>query len=162
MALPEGDKEPTTLIVLDDLRRLFDHISANYANLKNRALGLLAGEVAITSFIFSGDKFNLKYFTSAEKILFLAGIILLAVAFGFLLWIVATAGWQIPLGLNESKKLYKRFHSKLEYLEDIKEDYEECIGYCLSKMESRSKAFNRTLYVLASAIIIMLVIKFTR
>jgi len=162
MALPEKDKIETIQIVIDDLRRLFDHISNNYSSLKNRVLGLIAGEVAVISFIFSGKGFNLKMFTSAEKIFFFAGVALLAVAFGQLLWIIGTADWQIPLDLKESKKLYKRFNSKLDYLEDIKEDYESCIEFCLGKMSIRARVYNRTLFILSGAIIIMLVIKFTR
>lgn len=162
MPLPEDDKEETIQIVIDDLRRLFDHISNNYGSLKNRVLGLIAGEVAITSFLFSGKGFNVTKFTPAEKIFFSIGVLLLAVAFGQLLWIISTADWQIPLDLKESRKLYKKFSSKLEYLEDIKEDYESCIEFCLGKMSTRAKVYNRTLFILSTGIIIMLVMKFTR
>lgn len=162
MPLPQKDKEPTVAIVLDDLRRLYDHISANYQSLKNRVLALIAGEVAIVSFIFSGDGFELDKFTSAERIFFFLGVILLGVAFGLLLWIVSTADWQIPLDVGESKKLYQRFNSKLDYMEHIKDDYEGCVVYCLGRMATRAKVYNRTLFILSSAILILLVIKFTR
>jgi hypothetical protein len=145
MALPDKDKEETILLVLDDLRRLFDHISNNYANLKNRVLGLIAGEVAITSFIFAGKGLHPSKFTSSEKIFFGVGVILLATCFGLLLWIIATAYWEIPLDIKMSRKLYTHFDSKLAYLEDIKEDHENCIEYSLGKMSIRSTVYNRVL-----------------
>lgn len=161
MALPDKDKEPATLIVLDDLRRLFDHLSSNYHTLKNRVLGLIAGEVAITSFIFSDGGFRFSEFTSAERIFFFIGGGLLSVAFGQLIWIIATADWQIPMSPEDSKDLYKRFNSKLDYLEHIKKDYENCINFCLGKVSLRARVYNRTLFVLSGGIIIMLVLKFT-
>ncbi|HJP96504.1 MAG TPA: hypothetical protein VJ843_03980 [Candidatus Saccharimonadales bacterium] len=161
MSLPEGDKEATLLLLIDDLRRLYDHLSTNYHDLKNRVLALIAGELAIVTFIFSGKSLELSKFTSAEIIFFSVGIGLMALAFGMLLWIVATADWLIPLDLNESRKLYKRYNSKLDYLEYIKEDYEACTEHCLRKVAIRAKVYNRTLLVLSCAIIILLVIKFT-
>lgn len=160
MALPNAEKEKAVQMVIDDLRRLYDRVASNYGNLKNRVLGLIAGEVAIASFVFSGDDFNVTTFTPAEKIFMGVGILLLAVAFGLLLWIVATADWQVPLDLKESRKLYQRYNSTLHYLEEIKEDYENCTEYCVAKLSSRATAYNRSLFILSSGIIIMLVIKF--
>lgn len=162
MALPDKDKEATILIVLDDLRRLFDHVATNYSNLKSRVLGLIAGEVAIVSFIFSGTGIHPSKFTSTEKIFFGAGIALLTLSFGLLLWIIATAYWEIPLDIKASRELYKRFDSKIDYLEHIKEDYENCSEYSLKKMGTRSTVYNRVLIILSVGILILLVIKFTK
>jgi hypothetical protein len=161
MALPETDKEETILIVLEDLRRLFDEISRNYNQLKTRALGLIAGEVALVSFVFSGNGINVTKLSVTEIVFFGIGAVLLAVSFALFLWIVSTHQWEVPLDLKESKKLYRRFSSKLDWLENIKEDYENCIERCLRKTRSRSAAFNKALMTLSCGIIIMLVIRFT-
>lgn len=162
MALPKPDREETIRSVLVDLRRLYDHISSNYDSLKNRVLALIAGEVAIASFIFGDEKIKLAKMTSAEEIFFFMGVMLLAVSFGALLWIISTASWIIPLDLEASEQIYDRFDSKLKYLEYIQKDYENSIRHCLKKMSARAKVYNITLFVLSSAIIILLVIKFTR
>jgi hypothetical protein len=161
MALPESDKEETIKLALEDLRRLYDHISHNYDSLKNRVLALIAGEVAIASYIFSGKDFDIAKQGTPENIFFGIGVGLLAVSFGALLWIVSTASWVIPLDLSESQKLYKRYNSKLEYLEYIKEDYEDCTALCLRKMATRARVYNVTLFILSGAIIMLLVVKFT-
>lgn len=162
MSLPDDDKEETLQIVLSDLRRLFDHISTNYNALKSRVLGLIAGLVAVVSFIFSGEGLHPSEFSDAEKIFFGVGSILLAGSFVLLLWVVATAYWEIPADIKITKKLYSRFSSKLEWLEDIKEDYENCVAYSVRKLNTRAKITNLVLVLLSIGIIILLVLKFTR
>ncbi len=161
MPLPEIDKESTSLIVIDDLRRLYDHINNNWINLKNRVLAVAFGEVAIASFIFS-EKFKLKEFSPAELIFFFTGAGLIISSFIILIWIISTSNWVIPLDVPESKKLYKNYGSKLEYIEYIEEDYENSIQFCLKKMDTRSKVFNKVLIGMTAGILIMLVIKFTK
>lgn len=160
MALSDEEKKVTIKLVIDDLRRLFDEISRNYTSLKSRALGVLAGEVALVTFLFSGEDIALKYLTDAEKVFFAFGTIALLTSFGLLLWIVSTRQWMVPLDLKESRKLYARYDSELDWLEDIKEDYENCTGYILDVVKKRSAAFNKTLIILSCGIIIMLVLKY--
>jgi hypothetical protein len=163
MALSDPEKEAVTLVLIEDLRRLYDHVNNNWINLKNRVLTVVFGEVAIVAFIFSDNaQFNLTSFTVAEVIFFFAAIFAMAGSFLTLVWIVSTSAWIIPLELSESRKVYKRYHSKLEYLEYIKEDHEATIESCLRKMDQRSKAFNKVLVALMFGIIVLLVIKFTR
>lgn len=161
MALPANDKEAAVELVLVDLRRLYDHINANWVNLKNRVLTVTFGEVAIASFIFS-TKFNLHKFTSAELIFFFTGVALMLGSFTVLVWIMSGSHWIIPLDTSESRKLYARYHSKLDYLEHVKVDYEDTIDACLEKHELRAKIFNKVLIGLMCGILILLVIKFTR
>ena len=50
----ENDTELLVLAV-DELRRLHDSITQSFDNLRGKALALLAGEVAIVTFLFSAD-----------------------------------------------------------------------------------------------------------
>ena len=107
MALPESDKESTVQLVIDDLRRLFDEVSSTYGSLKSRALGMLAGEVALVTFIFSGDGIKLLRLSDSERVFFGFGALALIISFGLLLWIVSTRQWLVPLDLKDSKNYTK-------------------------------------------------------
>jgi hypothetical protein len=161
MALSEADEESILQALTEDLRRLYDHVDSNWINLKNRVLTVAFGEVAIASFIFSTD-FKLNKFTTAEIMFFFTGVLLMLASFTVLLWIFSTSHWIIPLDTTESRKVFIRHSSKVSYLKHVKNDYEETIDFCVSKVDTRSRAFNKVLVALTFGILILLVVKFTR
>ena len=88
-------------LALDDLKRLFDHLSKNYDSIKNRVLALIAGEVAIATFVFSAPTISASKLTIAEKIFYFSSIGILGLSFLLLVWIISTASWKIPLNLAD-------------------------------------------------------------
>lgn len=147
---------------LEELRHLFNRITRIYDNLKSRTLAIVAGEVAVVSFIFSGKGITIDKDTDlAVKIFYLVGILMVGIAFLILLWIISTSNWKLPYDTTESRKLKAWYDSEIKLLTTIKEDYETCIDFCLSKIASRGKIFNITLIILSAGVIILMVLKFS-
>jgi hypothetical protein len=142
-----------------ELVRVFDRLTANYDSIKVKILALIAGEVAIVPFIFSGDFPQLD--SLSEVLFFSAGAALMAAAFAMLLWAASTADWFVPFGANDSKNVGKTYRNKSEMINFLKEDYEKCLEDGLKRIKKRAKAFNVALTVLVLGISILFVIKFT-
>ena len=64
----DKDKEEVLELVVEDLRRLYDHLDNNWTAMKTRVLTVAFGEVAIISFILSGKGIHPSKLTSAEQI----------------------------------------------------------------------------------------------
>lgn len=145
---------------LIELRRFYDHVSNIYDQLRIKALALIAGEVAIVTFIFAKDETRHIPHNPALSIFYFAGIIFLGLAFSLLLWTIASFSWKIPHDLEDSTTLYKKHENELSFLEYIHDDYIGAINTCLPKVDSKSKKFNWTIYLLAAGVIMLLVIKY--
>lgn len=158
MPIKDDDKPEVIKTSIQELKSLYQRIDTNWINLKNRTLGLLAGEVAVVSFIFTDNTFVPKEIYG--RVYFAVGIGLVSLAFALLLFILATSSWRMPYDVETSQKLYKRFDSHLDFLEHIREDYEQCINFCLVKMAFRARLYNISLLALSSGIIMLLVLRF--
>lgn len=161
--LPSSSPSPRIEILraaVDELRRLYDRLSNIYDGLKVKVLALIAGEVAIISFIFSGQSVKIPE-EPYGVIFFATGLAAMAVAFGLLLWVISTADWLVPHDTKESRLLHKRYKTEEEFLEYLKDDYESCIDHCAGKIKKRSAVFNKTVLVLSSGVTILLVLKFS-
>lgn len=147
---------------LNELRRFYDHVSNIYDQLRVKTLGLMAGEVAIVSFIFANGT-NLSIpFDADRRFFFWAAIVMLACAFGIFIQIISTMDWIIPHDLEKSDEIYvnKNHNSELSFIEYLHDDYIEAIKECRPSIEKKNKLFNKAIYLLAAGVIILMVIKF--
>lgn len=145
---------------IDELRRFYDHVSNIYDQLRLKALALIAGEVAIASFIFSSPNTNHIPSGSALRIFYFSGLILMGLAFALLLWTISSFDWKIPHDLYDSGSLYKKFEDEKAFLEYLHDDFIVAINHCLPAVNRKTKRFNWTIYLLAVGVIILLVIKY--
>lgn len=147
---------------LEALRRSYDHISNIYDQLRLKALALIAGEVAIVSFIFANpvDR-NLPKGTD-RLIFFYVAIALLALAFGFMLWIISTVDWMLP---HDSKRADiilsdKNRNTPSTFLKYLHDDYCAVNEHCNKIVSAKCRRFNWVVYTLAGGVIILMVLKF--
>lgn len=145
---------------LIELRRFYDHVSNIYDQLRIKALALIAGEVAIATFIFAKDEARHIPHNPALIIFYFTGIIFLALAFALLLWTIASFSWQIPHDLEDSTTLFNKHENELSFLKYMHDDYINAINKCLPKVDSKARKFNWTIYLLAAGVIMLLVIKY--
>lgn len=160
--MSDTDQAKIIRLSLDEHRRRYDNINNIYDQLRIKALALIAGEVAIITFLFSGWDFFKLIQGGDRLLLFVTGIILLGIAFGFLLWIISTVQWMIPHDYSTAGKWlkdknYSNYHSFLEYMHD---DYLTATKHCENIVNNKCKKFNWSIFLLAGGVIIVMVIKF--
>jgi hypothetical protein len=157
-------KELLTLSV-GELRRLYDHVSTSFDNLRTKGLALLAGEVAIVTFLFSADgshKALLAHQTPVYGIIFYGvGIFLLALAFLALLYVIASVPWKHPPDHQDVVNLTDRFNdSPIKFLEYLQREYLACISHCAGLLTVKAKRFMWAVYSLSLGIFIVLMLKY--
>jgi hypothetical protein len=153
------DKLNKYKVAISELQRIYDHVSNSFDQLRVKTLALIAGEVAIVSFIFSGDQ-TLVPTQTYGKILLGLGLSFMAVAFTMFLWTISSMPWLIPVTLQEVEDIDERYEDTQAFLKFVKKDYIECINHCMKKVEPRAKRFDTAIYLLMLGVIIVLVIKF--
>ena len=160
------EKRIISKLALKELHRLYDHLCRNYDQLRLKTLALLAGEVAIITFIFSstvysgGKMIPLLPAENYGKVFYWGGVIIIGLAFILFLSVISKVTWQIPLDLPEVERLHKIHSTEESFLEYIVNDYVGCIKYVLAKNEERQSRFNWGVYALVIGVIILMVIKF--
>ncbi len=137
----------------------FARVSNIYDQLRLKALAVLAGEVAMITFLFSGDGVALPEETYG-KLFYYTGVVALLFAFGLLMWTISPLLWKMPYDTYSSKDLISKYKTKLAFLEYLNDDYMEAINHCSSNVSRRSKRFNWTIYTLCVGVTILLAIKY--
>lgn len=156
----DSEKVKIVQASLTELRRFYDHVSNIYDQLRVKALALIAGELGIVTFIFAKENTRHIPHDMDVKIFYFTGIFFLSIAFGVLLWTIASFPWQIPHDLQDSAKLYATFESEKEFLGYIHDDYVGAIKACLPRVDTKARKFNWAIYLLAAGVIILLLIKY--
>jgi ABC-type enterobactin transport system permease subunit len=149
--------ERTLLTAVKELHRIYDHISNTYDQLRIKALALIAGEIAVVSFIFAGD-FKLPKVVYGI-VFFGVGIGSLVAAFIVFLLTISSLNWAIPVEFKEIREIEK-YENEAKFLEYVRKDYLEAVEHCLSVVNRRVRRFDLGLYLLLFGAIILLVIKF--
>lgn len=143
---------------LDELRLFFKHITNIYDQLRIKCLALIAGEVAIVTWIFSsGYPFPRSYYI---RVLLFGGVACLLVAFGVLLWAISAMEWKIPHNVETSLELKHKYKTEQALLEYLHDDYVGVIRHCLPLITKRSKRVNIPIYLVIIGVTIVLVVKF--
>lgn len=150
---------------VNQLSKMYDHVSNIYDQLRLKALALIAGEVAIVSFVFSPEA-NQKGIHipdgSDRRVFYFAGISFLALAFGFLLWIISTVDWKLPHDTQKSAKIFKDKNrdTELSFLEYLHDDFCDVNDYVTKLVTKKCRRMNWAIYLLSAGVIILLVMKF--
>lgn len=157
-----NQKEQIIHTSLDEQRRLFDGTSNIYDQLRIKALALIAGEVAIVTFLFTGWDFRDKLMDGDRIVFFYLGILLLGLAFGFLLWIISTVPWTMPHDYSNAKRWTedKNYLNHQEFIEYLHDDYVAASTVNVKIVSNKCKKFNWSVFLLAGGVIIIMVIKF--
>src|ERR1700722_6232309 len=94
------EKRIISKLALKELHRLYDHLCRNYDQLRLKTLALLAGEVAIITFIFSstvysgGKMIPLLPAENYGKVFYWGGVIIIGLAFILFLSVISKVTWQ--------------------------------------------------------------------
>jgi len=147
---------------ITELRKVYEHINNIYDQLRFKALALIAGEVAIASFIFGDPNSRNIPIGADRRIFFFSAIMFLGLAFGILLWVISTVAWQLPHDFTKSDEMLsdKNRNTYLSFLKYMHNDYCEVNDTCNQIVSKKCKKFNWTIYLLAAGVIILMVIKF--
>ncbi len=156
--MASNDRIEILKIAIREMRSTFNHVSNIYDQLRIKALGVLAGEVALISFMFSGNGVSIPGETYG-KIFFFTGVVFLGAAFGLLLWTLSPLAWKIPYDQFSSENL-KKYKTEEEFLEYLNDDHVAATRHCTKYVSLRAKRFSWTLYLLSAGAIILMVIKF--
>lgn len=157
-----GDKIKTIETSIREHRHTYQSTSNIYDQLRIKALALIAGEVAIITFLFNNWDIS-KLVFNVDRVIFLSvGILLLSAAFSIFLWIISTVHWVYPHDNRPAKKWtsdknYETYYDFLEYLHD---DYNTANMHCQKIVNNKCKKFNWSIFLLAGGVIILMVIKF--
>lgn len=147
-----------------ELRRLYDYISSSMDRLRAKTLALLAGEVAIVSFLFTSNRADQsrQILVSVSDAVFLGtGAILLILAFIIFLWLLQPVDWEHPPETSELIESEKHYNGSDEkFLERLVACYLRVIPACNVKVSVRSKRFVLAVYFLAIGIFMVTVLKY--
>lgn len=148
-----------------ELRRLYDAVARSFDHLRTKALALLAGEVAIVTFLFSGNSSSSGLMQQSPPIYGLVfyglGIALLAFAFLMFLMVLSSITWKHPPEEKDVRNITARFNSnQVEFLHYLHNEYLEKIAYCTNKIGDKSSKFMRGLYALSIGIFLVILVKY--
>ncbi len=159
MATDQAPEEEKTLAVaIEEQRRAYDHISNIYDQLRIKALALIAGEVAVITFIFSGDSARYAPIGVDRMIFFYTGIALLLASAVILLWIVSTVGWKLAHSSMSSLTLRNEYPTHLKFLRYLNDDYCKVNAHCQGIINKKCARFNVVVYLMPIGVIMLLVI----
>lgn len=144
-----------------ELRHSHEHISNIYDQLRLKALALIAGEVAIVSFIFGDEKTKIPE-ESDRKVFFFVGLILLGLSFGALLWIISTVRWKLPHDFAKANDLLsdKNRNTEIAFFKCLHDDFCDVNEHNNKIVSNKCKKFNWVVYALSAGVIILMVMKF--
>lgn len=160
--MTDTDRLETIKVSIEEQRHLYAITSNIYDQLRIKALALIAGEVAIVTFLFTGWDFRKVLEGSDRTFFFLSGVILLGLAFAFLLWIISTVPWKMAHNFSTANVHFndQNAGNYQRFLEKLHDDYCSVNKYCLNLVSGKCRKFNWSLYVLSAGVITIMVIKF--
>lgn len=158
----DSDKLEILKVSIKEQQSIYTHINNIYDQLRIKSLALIAGEVAIMTFLFTNWDLKKSLHDGDRVFFFFSGVVFLALAFGLLLWIISTVEWKIPHTLESSKELLsnKNRNTEQKFLEYLHDDYTNVNKSCMKLVSDKCKKFNWTVFLLATGVIIVMVIKF--
>jgi hypothetical protein len=158
-----SDRERLHTLGVEELRRLHDAIGSSFEGLRTKALGLLAGEVAMITFLFSADtgKPLAKPVIISTITMYGVGIALLGIAFVLLLTIITPVQWHHPPETVDLEDMDDRFHGSPErFAVYLKKEYVKSIRICAPILAVKSKRFIWAVFILSIGIFVVALLKF--
>lgn len=161
----EPEKIKILRVALDELRRVHDHISNAYDQLRIKALAMIAGEVAIVTFILAADDHTQIHVSDlAERIFLGVGVVALLLAFILLISTITSSDWFIPGDMDEIEQIDNGKDNRYETLEKflffLRTDYLDGNRKCIKILAKKGFRLNWGLYFLLAGAIILLVLKY--
>lgn len=152
-------------IALEELRRVHDHITNSYDQLRTKALTMIAGEVAIVAFLFSDQNAKLIMpHDLAGIIFFLTALSGLLSAFLLLIRSIAPGTWYVPGDMEEIEQINNgsdnRYETDEKFLLFLRKDYLESSYKCIQIINRRANWVNWGLYILLASVIILIALKY--
>ncbi len=147
---------------IKEQKLMFEYTNNIYDQLRIKALALIAGEVAILTFLFNTWNFRLILKDSDRIFFFFTGVVFMGLAFAFLLWIISTVPWKFPHDLQSADAHLnnKNYDSEESFLKILHDDYIVVNKHNSEIVTNKYKKFNWTIFLLAAGVIIVMVIKF--
>lgn len=148
--------------VNEEMRRFYDYIVRSFEHIKNKALALLVGEVAIVTFLFQDFEFKIDNETPIYGPVVLSlGIALLVFAYIMFLTVISKIQWQFPTEEHDMKNPTERFKSSpLEYQKYQHSEYMKKAVYCSSKASYRAVKFMHGIYALSVGVFLVILVKY--
>lgn len=148
---------------IDELRRLHDAIGVSFEGVRSKSLALLAGEVAMVTFLFSSEASHAlaKPFIVYAMVFYGVGVLLLVIAFILLLSIITPVQWHHPPETTDLEDMDDRFNGSPENFNVyLKNEYIKSIRKCAPKLEVKSRRFIWATFLLAIGIFVVALLKF--
>lgn len=150
---------------VNELKIIHSSISSSYDAIKAKALALLAGEVAIVTFLFA-DSVSHKGSEPSQVVIsiaifYLIGIIMLSAAFLLFLYVVSPIQWVQPPESKVVDNMKEWFGGdKTKFLEYLKQEYYIAIQTCNGKLRNKARGFVFAIYLLTTGILILVLLKY--
>jgi len=164
-AIEGSDEIAVYAEVNGELRRFYDYVVRSFEHLRNKALALLVGEVAVVTFLF--QDFHLpqdkhQHVPVYGYAVLGLGIFLLIVAFGMFLFVISSVAWRFPTEEHDMKNPTERFKGNvLECYKYIHSEYLQKVVYCNDKiLLFRAKRFMNGTYALSAGVLLIILIKY--
>lgn len=158
------DREEFIETGVEELRRLHRAITQSYDAIKVKALALLAGEVAIVTFLFADNSLTRK--TPMDVVIYVAifhfvGIFLLSMAFILFLHVISPVQWRQPPETKIIRHMDEWFgHNREKFLLHMREEYMDAIANCEAKLAAKARRFILAIYFLSIGIVILVLLKY--
>lgn len=162
MATSPTERERLHQLGIDELRRLYDAICESFEGVRTKALALLAGEVAMITFLFSTSSSHplAKPFIVYAVALYGIGMLLLALSFISFLSIITPVQWHHPPETVDLENMDERFGNSEKYLVYLKNEYIKSIRLASPLLATKSRRFVMTTLILAIGIFLIALLKF--
>lgn len=159
---PTPNKAAILKAAVEEQRHFYHCISNTFDQLRIKALTLIAGEVAIITFLFVGGEEGSKISLTRIDviILFAVAVGCLLVAFGLLLWTISTVIWKQAHGYMSSEEILKKYKSEQDFLHYLNNDYANINMHNANVIAPKLKRFNWIVYLLSAGAVLILLIKY--
>lgn len=160
----ENEKELLQICV-NELNELYESIEQSMEHVRTKGLALLAGEIALATFLFAPKGTNQGFFTNNVPVygfvIFGLGIFLLFLSAGIFLYVLSKVRWVRPPDEKDIANLNKRFNSSpYEFLEYMKDGYTSAINHCGEKVTKRANALMVGIYSFSFGIALVILVKY--
>lgn len=163
MAIPINEKRKELhKVSQQELDKLYSGVSDAYASIQTKALALLAGEVAVLTFLFTAEPstFPRPYIIFAI-IIYAIGIILLGLAFVFFLWAASPSEWHQPPETKDLEDVEDRFRNDvLRLYSYLNKEYVSAIRAGVNKVNFKANKLKWGTYFLFIGIALIALIRF--
>lgn len=156
MATESGNKKDVLKLSLDELRIIYARLDVAQATARLRTLTFLGAALALLSYLYG----NGDLFIPAErygKVFYFLGLGLIISAISLLMHAMRPKQWSVPIESKMTK--LKRNKTQLELLEQLVEDYTECMLHNVAIYEKQMPYLYSSFFQILCGGTLLLVLK---